>query len=174
MSSLLCNEQSVFSLLGYLPETFLHLPSPQKTHLSAWPSVGTVGTKQLLLSNLSRCIIPGMWEILENNVSWCTGLKQRHHLHVQPYRKALCWGQTPTDPQPSHSLSSSDAFILHWDFCHSYWETQGSRRELKGMCNAKSTFLLPEGFFTSVLLQWWIHSKTIVLLLSCPVSSVSP
>lgn len=103
MSSLLCNEYSVFSLLSCLPETFLHLPCPQKTNLSAWPSVGTVGTKQLLLSNVSRCIIPGMWEILQANISWCTGLNQRHHLHVQPYRKALCWGQTPTDP--SHLIS---------------------------------------------------------------------
>lgn len=46
MPSLLCNEHSVFSLLSWLPETFLRLLCPQKTNWSAWPSVGTVGTKQ--------------------------------------------------------------------------------------------------------------------------------
>lgn len=30
----------------------------------AWPSVGSIGTEQLLLSNLSRCISSGMREIL--------------------------------------------------------------------------------------------------------------
>lgn len=107
-----------------------------------------VSTKQVLLSNFSRFIIPGKWEILQASISWCSGLNQRHHLHVQPYRKVLCWPQTPRDPQPSHLLSSSNAFILNWDFWHSYWETQGSRRKDKSMWNAKSTFLLPEGFLT--------------------------
>lgn len=133
----------------------------------------SVRTKQLLLSNLGRCTIPGKWEILQASISWCSGLNQRHHVYVQPYRKALCWGQTPRDPQPSHLLYSSNAFILNWDFLLSYWETQGSRRKDKDMWNAKSTFLLPEGFLTSVLVQRWVHSKT-VLLLSWPASSVSP